>query len=333
LPDLDAEELMEIIRRRFPGIQVVLVDSDKGQAFESPEELSETNHHGEDFTPPRLRDTVPVPAPKPLPGMIGGSAGMARTYRLARLIAPHNTTVLIVGPSGSGKELVARGIHRLSARAMKPFIVVNCAAIPETLLESELFGYSRGAFTGALQSQSGRIQAASGGTLFLDEIGDLPLFMQPKLLRFLERKEVQRLGSAETTQVDVRVIAATNAELAKRVEQGTFREDLYYRLAAFPIELEPLAAHTEDVIPLAEHFLSAAASSLGVVAPGLSDKTEARLRAHAWRGNVRELQHVIERAVILAEGSDIILPEHLSFPFEMTPPDRSRVCTFMGKRS
>ena len=187
--------------------------------------------------------------------MIGNSRVMQPVYRLARLLAPRNTTVLITGPTGCGKEVVARAIHHLSPRAGRAFAVVNCAAIPETLLEAELFGYARGAFTGAMQSYAGRIQAAQGGTLFLDEIGEMPMSLQPKLLRFLEQKELQRLGSAEVVRVDARVISATNAHLLSLVREGKFREDLYYRLCGFPIEIPPLRDRAEDIAQLAAHFL------------------------------------------------------------------------------
>jgi transcriptional regulator with GAF, ATPase, and Fis domain len=246
--------------------------------------------------------------------MIGTTGVMERLYQLARLVAPRTTTVLITGPTGTGKELVARAIHQLSPRAARPFVVVNCAAIPESLLESELFGHVRGAFTGAVQAYSGRIHAAQGGTLFLDEVGELPLSLQAKLLRFLDQKEVQRLGSAEAMRVDVRVLAATNADLAQRVAEGSFRRDLYYRLAAFPLQLPPLADRVRDIVPLAERFLRATASADRLPTPLLGQETVRILRAHAWEGNVRELQQVMERAVILASGAGTILPEHLYFP-------------------
>jgi transcriptional regulator with PAS, ATPase and Fis domain len=240
---------------------------------------------------------------------------MQSVYRMVRLVAARTTTVLVTGPTGTGKELVARGLHALSPRAGKPLVVVNCAAIPETLLESELFGYMRGAFTGALQSQLGRIPAAHGGTLFLDEISELPLGMQAKLLRFLEQKEVQRLGTSEVTRVDVRVVAASNADLAVRATRGEFRQDLFYRLSAFPIELPPLTERRADIVPLAEHFLACMAAALETKRPGLSPDSVRILEAHGWKGNVRELQHVMERASILVEAGDTIEPEHLYFPF------------------
>lgn len=318
LPDLDAEELIQIIKRRFPGIEVVLVDSDGGRPLplctpgKSP---AQTNWQNWPLSAPLAEAAAesapqpPRPAIEPLPGMIGRSAVMQRFYRLARLIAPRPNTVLLLGPTGSGKELAARAIHQLSPRASRPLVVVNCAAIPESLLESELFGYARGAFTGAVQAYSGRIPAAQGGTLFLDEVGELPLGLQAKLLRFLDQKEVQRLGSSEVSRADVRLVAATNADLEQRVDKGSFRGDLYFRLSAFPLELPALADRQGDVIPLAEHFLA----SGGGKAPRLSAEAAARLASHAWPGNVRELQHLIERASILAEDGPEIRPEHLYF--------------------
>jgi transcriptional regulator with GAF, ATPase, and Fis domain len=238
---------------------------------------------------------------------------MREVYRLARLVAPRMTTVLLTGPSGTGKELVARGIHQVSPRASKPLVVVNCAAIPETLLESELFGHVRGAFTGAVQSQPGRIQSAQGGTLFLDEIAELPLSLQAKLLRFLELKEVQRLGCPGVSRVDVRIVAATNADLAERVAARQFRADLYFRLTTFPIHLPLLRQHPEDILPLARHFLEQEARQSGMRIPELGPEAEQILQLHGWEGNVRELQHMLERASILAEGEPRIRPEHLHF--------------------
>jgi transcriptional regulator with GAF, ATPase, and Fis domain len=230
---------------------------------------------------------------------------------MARLVAPRNTTALITGPTGSGKDVLARAIHQLSPRAASGFYVLNCAAIPEALVESELFGFARGAFTGAAQSYGGRILAAQGGTLFLDEIGDLPLAAQAKLLRFLEQKEVQRLGSAETVKVDVRVIAATNHDLAEAVERGGFRDDLYFRLSAFPIVLPALADRGADVLKLAAHFLAS------LVIQGQTAQLDAiagqKLQQHSWPGNVRELQQVLERAVILAGDCARISAEHITF--------------------
>lgn len=311
LPDLDTEELLPVIRRRFPNIQVVLLDSDgsteEGDGLPSQDRFSADVLH-------ELPASRPVLF-APLPGMIGSSAAMRRVYRMTRLVAARATTVLVSGPTGTGKELVARAIHALSPRAAKPFIVVNCAAIPETLLESELFGYSRGAFTGAVQAQIGRIAAAQGGTLFLDEVSELPLGMQAKLLRFLEQKEVQRLGSTETMRVDVRVVAASNRNLALHASKGQFRPDLFYRLSAFPIELPSLAERKEDIVPLAENFLASMAAAMDTPVQRLSTEAIRQLEAHSWQGNVRELQHVMERASILCDGESCITGEHLCFSY------------------
>jgi DNA-binding NtrC family response regulator len=317
LPDLDAEELMATIRKRFPGIQVVLLDSDLpspgAEARDASGHAGELHDAGNPLLEPEPPGDAETEAVKPLPGMIGSSEAMRRVYRTVRLIAPRMSTVLIAGPTGTGKELVARALHALSPRAAKPLVVVNCAAIPEALLESELFGHTRGAFTGAVQSQLGRIPAAHKGTLFLDEVSDLPLGMQAKLLRFLEQKEVQRLGTSEVMHVDVRVIAASNVDLASRAGRGEFRQDLFYRLSAFPIELPPLADRRSDIVPLAEHFLACMAAALETTPPRLGAEAIRMLENHPWRGNVRELQHVMERASILAEGADLVDARHLYF--------------------
>jgi DNA-binding NtrC family response regulator len=328
LPDLDSEELSKMVRQRFPEIEVVLLDADSDAeptAVEEPRnQPSEmwpavsTNQDKEDRKDEREKneDWALTPAlgrqsvlETPLPGMIGNSRIMQPVYRLVRLLAPRNTTVLITGPTGCGKEVVARAIHHLSPRAARAFAVVNCAAIPETLLEAELFGYARGAFTGAMQSYAGRIQGAQGGTLFLDEIGEMPLSLQPKLLRFLEQKELQRLGSAEVVCVDARVVSATNAHLLTLVREGKFREDLYYRLCAFPIEVPPLGDRPEDIAQLAAHFLEKYGSRQP--AAQLSSAALQLLQTHSWPGNIRELQNVIERALILSEDEMVIGPEHL----------------------
>lgn len=236
--------------------------------------------------------------PTMLPELIGQSAGMRELTRLIRLVAPKSATVLIEGETGTGKELVAKAIHRLSPRAAKPFVVLNCAAIPEALLEAELFGHTRGAFTGAVQSRTGRIEAAHGGTLFLDEIGEMPVALQAKMLRFLECGELQRVGENEPMRVDVRVVAATHQPLEQRAEEGTFRLDLYHRLAVFPIELPPLRDRIDDVELLAEHALEL--MGRGEPRKRLSCAAMACLQQHHWPGNVRELMHVLERASILA---------------------------------
>ena len=236
---------------------------------------------------------------QPLPDLVGNSRAMREIAWLARMVAPRSTTVLIEGETGTGKEVIARALHKLSPRANKPFAVLNCAAIPESLLEAELFGHTRGAFTGAVQSRMGRIEAAHGGTLLLDEIGEMPLSMQAKMLRFLESGELQRVGDNEVTRVDVRLIAATHQPLEQNAAEGTFRLDLYHRLAVFPIEVPPLRERLEDIPALAELFLEKLADT---AAPRkrLDTGALARLQQHTWRGNVRELMHVLERAVILS---------------------------------
>lgn len=330
VPDLDAEELTQIVHQRFPGLEVVMLDSEnvhvlpvagagalRPHSWLKPLEIVPSPVVEISASLPRREpETEPaaeaVPEAAPLPGMIGYTAAMRHVYRLARLVAPRLTTVLILGPTGTGKELLARALHRLSPRASRPFVVVNCAAIPETLLESELFGHTRGAFTGAVQASTGRILAAQGGTLFLDEVGELPVSLQAKLLRFLDQKEVQRLGSVEAVRIDVRVVAATNADLEQRVREGRFRSDLYYRLSAFPLELPPLSERVADILPLAEFFLRHLGPS-GVPPLALSPQAVRILEAHAWDGNVRELQQVVERAAILGDGASTILPSHLYF--------------------
>jgi len=233
-----------------------------------------------------------------LPELVGGSHAMRELAWLVRLVAPRTTAVLIEGETGTGKEVIARVLHRLSLRAAKPFAVLNCAAIPESLLEAELFGHTRGAFTGAVQSRTGRIEAAHGGTLLLDEIGEMPVGMQAKMLRFLESGELQRVGDNELTRVDVRLIAATHQPLEQRSAEGKFRLDLYHRLAVFPILVPPLRERMEDIPALAEHILE----KMGQEHPRKRLRPDAltRLNEHLWPGNVRELMHVLERAAILA---------------------------------
>jgi DNA-binding NtrC family response regulator len=233
-----------------------------------------------------------------MPELVGSSEAMREVARLVEMVASRTTPVLIEGETGTGKEVVARALHRLGRRAAKPFVVLNCAAIPESLLEAELFGHVRGAFTGAVHSRVGRIESANGGTLLLDEIGEMPLGMQAKMMRFLESGELQKVGENDATRVDVRLIAATHQPLEQRSVEGTFRLDLYHRLAVFPIEVPALRERMEDLAELAEHFLQ----RMGTDHPRkrLSAAALERLREHRWPGNVRELMHVLERGSILA---------------------------------
>jgi transcriptional regulator with GAF, ATPase, and Fis domain len=212
--------------------------------------------------------------------------------------------------------LIARGIHDLSNRSRGPFVVVNCAAIPESLLEAELFGFTRGAFTGAFQARLGRIHAAHGGTLLLDEVGELPLSIQAKILRFVQEREVQRLGSVDVFRVDARLIASTNANLLERLREKQFREDLYYRLAVFPLNVPPLRNRTEDILPLAEHFLRNLCRQAGVRQKMFTLEASHLLLKHGWPGNVRELQHSVERAFVLADESEEIGGQDLAMPLD-----------------
>jgi DNA-binding NtrC family response regulator len=246
-----------------------------------------------------------------LPEIVGSSPSIVELCRQIRLVAPKKTSVLIQGPTGTGKELVACAVHRLSTRARAPFVVLNCAAIPETLLESELFGHTKGAFTGAVQARVGRLEAAHGGTLFLDEIGEMPLVLQAKLLRFLESGELQRIGENKPVHVDVRVIAATHQPLEQHAKEGKFRSDLYFRLSVFPLVTPSLEERKEDIPELAAHFLRRFA--VDQPAKRLHGAALERLMAHTWPGGVRELEHVLERGYILAEDRGEIAVEEIRF--------------------
>ncbi|MBI4638119.1 MAG: sigma-54-dependent Fis family transcriptional regulator [Candidatus Rokubacteria bacterium] len=247
--------------------------------------------------------------------IIGGSPAFRRMMTLIEQVADSSATVLIQGESGTGKELVAQTIHQRSARRNGPFVAVNCAALPETLLESELFGYEKGAFTGAAGRKEGRFELADGGTLFLDEVSDLSTITQPKILRVLQEGEFERLGGTRTLRVDVRVVTATNQDLAQMVREKRFREDLYYRLNVITITVPPLRERREDIRVLAQHFLRVYAAKNNRKLEGLTDEAIQRLEGYAWPGNVRELENVIERGVVLAQGSlmDVTdLPEEVA---------------------
>lgn len=318
LPDLDAVEFQGMVRDRFPNTQILMLNSQTGQLVLGSASPTPVSRKLADVVNPSVPVSLPPSTPaqdetKPdavghrrLRSMIGDSHAMMRTYTLTRMVASRSTTVLITGESGTGKDMVAQETHLISPRRNQPFVVVNCAAIPESLLEAELFGYAKGAFTGALQSRIGRIHAAHGGTLFLDEIGDMPLALQSKILRFLEQGEVQRIGANDNLKVDVRVIAATNADLKERVARQQFREDLYYRLAIFPIHLPPLRDRLSDLEALASSFASK-------FRPGVVVTREAirALQDHNWPGNVRELRNIVERATILIGNGNAIGVEHI----------------------
>jgi formate hydrogenlyase transcriptional activator len=245
-------------------------------------------------------------------GMVGSSAAFRGVLDQVRTVAPTDSTVLIEGETGTGKELIAQAIHTLSRRRGRPFVKLNCAAIPLGLLESELFGHEKGAFTGAVSQKTGRFEAANGGTLFLDEIGDIPLELQAKLLRVLQEQEFERLGSTHTHRVNVRMVAATNQDLARLVAEKQFRMDLYYRLNVFPVALPPLRHRLEDIPMLVAHFARRYAERMAKQIEMIpADSMEALVR-YAWPGNIRELQNFIERAVILTEGDVLRLPALLA---------------------
>jgi transcriptional regulator with PAS, ATPase and Fis domain len=246
--------------------------------------------------------------------MIGRAAGMRRAFEMADRVAPTDSTVLVLGESGTGKDLLAQEIHARSPRAAKPFVAVNCAALPETLIESELFGYERGAFTGAAQQKKGKFEQAHGGTLFLDEIGDMNPVTQAKVLRALENRTIERLGGTQSIPVDVRVISATHRNLPAEIRAGKFREDLYYRLRVVTIELPSLREHKEDISVLADQFLQVHASRLGRSAR-LSREALAAIERYDWPGNVRELKNALERSLVLCRGDEIgvaDLPEEVA---------------------
>jgi formate hydrogenlyase transcriptional activator len=246
--------------------------------------------------------------PRRFEQIIGNSAALESVLGQVEQVAPTDSTTLIQGETGTGKELIARAIHNLSARCGRPFIKLNCAAIPFDLLESELFGHERGAFTGAIAQKIGRFELADKGTLFLDEVGDIPLALQPKLLRVLQEQEFERLGSGRTHQVDVRLVAATHRNLVEMVKRNEFRSDLYYRLNVFPIPLPPLRARHEDIPALVEHFVEIYSRRMGKQIEQIPPETMSALVSYQWPGNIRELQNFIERSVILTSGNVLQAP-------------------------
>src|SRR5438309_6308611 len=256
-----------------------------------------------------------------LPSIVGNSAALRGALAMVRIVAPTDATVLINGETGTGKELIAQAIHNCSKRSNGPFVKVNCAAIPAGLLESELFGHERGAYTGAVTRSIGRFERANRGTLFLDEIGDLPLELQPKLLRVMQEREFERLGGAATIHTDVRVICATHRNLVEMITERQFRADLFYRLGVFPIELPPLRDRPEDIRLLAHHFAMDYAARMRKRITGISEEFMTPLERHSWPGNVRELQNFIERTVILSTGAVLSgsLPD-VTGTLKLSPP-------------
>jgi two-component system response regulator AtoC len=338
LPEMDGIEVLERIKALDDGVEVILVTAVKTvrtavaamklgafdyltKPFEEDELLAVI---GRALDKRALEREVTflrgeLARARDFDEIVGQHPEMQKIYRLIAQVARTTSTVLITGQSGTGKELIARAIHRQGPRRDKPFVAVNPAAIAESLVESELFGHERGAFTGAHQRKLGRFELAQGGTLFLDEIGTLKAELQVKLLRVLQEREIERVGGTHPIKIDVRVIAATNADLKAAVAGGTFRDDLYYRLNVVPIEVPPLARRADDIPLLVEHFVRRYSRECNKPVDGLSAEAMAALRDYEWPGNVRELQNVIERAVVLAEGPviqlndlplDVLLPKH-----------------------
>jgi two-component system response regulator FlrC len=323
MPGMDGLQLLRKIRAEQPEIEVIVmtahgtvdtaVEAMKLGAFEylqkplsGPDELRllvqrAAEHRG-------LRDHAEgatLQAGPKGPPLTYGDPVMKPVMLAIDKVAKTSATVLLLGESGTGKEVAARTVHELGARAQKPFMAINCAALSETLLESELFGHEKGAFTGATERKRGRLELADGGTFFLDEVGELKAELQAKLLRVLQERRFERVGGSRTLEVDVRWVAATNRDLRAMIDAGTFREDLYHRLAVFPIKLPPLRERKADLIPIAKNVLHRVAADLGRSVPKLTPAAEQRLLAAPWRGNVRELANALERAAILADGSTI----------------------------
>ena len=325
MPGIDGYELQRAVRGTWPRTPVVIMT-----AYGTIPQAVQAIRDGafEYITKPFDLDTVKkvikaaikssdqAPTSKPVgtpsKAFIAESPSMKVVLQTVSKVADSRATILITGESGTGKEVVARLLHDLSSRAGAPYVALSCAALPESLLESELFGYVKGAFTGADSDKPGRFETAGGGTLFLDEIGDVPPATQVKLLRVLQEREIERLGSVKTTPIDVRLVTATNRDLGEAVEDGSFRLDLLYRLQVVEIHLPPLRSRKEDVMPLAEHFLAKYAAENGRKLRRVSGTALTALLAYAWPGNVRELENTMERAVVLAGREDEVLnPDHL----------------------
>ena len=328
MPGMDGHELLRRAKALRPGIPFILMTA-YGQIERAVEAMKDgaADYLPKPFEPDRLLAVVARYRPAPIesrPGsLVAEDARMRAVLNLADRVAATEATVLLTGESGVGKEVVARYLHDHSPRRDGPFVAVNCAAIPENLVESTLFGHEKGAFTGAANMHTGKFEQAQGGTLLLDEVSEIPLNVQAKLLRVLQEKVVERLGARTATPLDVRVLAASNRDLAAWVRQGHFREDLYYRLNVFPLEIPPLRERRADILPLARHFLKACAGQVGRDGFSLSAAAGAELTAYDWPGNIRELGNVMQRAMILAAGTRID-PDNLMLPKRMAarvPPE------------
>ena len=320
LPGMNGLETFKRIHEIEPKLQVIMmtafgttetaIEATKMGAFDYilkpfdiPDMLNiiqQALHAGRFMQSPVEMNVVPEQATKD--AIIGRSKVMQDVYKSIGRVAPTDATVLIRGESGTGKELVARAVYQHSHRANKPFMVINCVAIPETLLESELFGYEKGAFTGAIHRRVGKIEQANGGTVFLDEIGDMPMGIQAKILRLLQERSIERLGGRETIPVDVRIIAATNRNLEAAMTEGRFREDLYYRLKVVTINLPPLSEREDDILLLTNYFLARYAKEMGLDNPGMNKEVENIIKSYPWPGNIRELTNAIQKALIFNRG-------------------------------
>jgi len=349
MPDIDGMEVLRAAKERQPELPVVLIT-----AFGTIETAIEAIRQGayDYVTKPFALEEISLLVRKALEdrrlreenrrlreevagryclhNLLGASPGMQSVFALIRQAAPGDANILISGESGTGKELVAKALHYNSHRNERPFVPINCAAVPAGILESELFGHVKGAFTGAIRARRGLFREAEGGTLFLDEIADMAPELQAKLLRAIEDRAVRPVGSDEVVSVDLRIVAATNKDLVARIQEGTFREDLYYRLAVIPIHLPPLRERREDIPLLAEHFLRRAAASAGKTVQGFTPEAMASLLRHPFPGNVRELENVIERAVTLTTGGQIP-PESLLLDTSLAPAPSALLAQAAGR--
>jgi len=333
MPGIGGMELIKYVEEHFPKVPKLVItgypsidgalSAMKSGALDylvKPFTAEELKHSVEKSLPKRIQDpeikTSSTNKPSVYAGIVGNSEKIEQLIDLIERVKNNRATVLIQGESGTGKELVARAIHYKGSFAANPFIAVNCGAIPEDLLESELFGYKKGAFTGANENREGFFQAAAGGTIFLDEVGTAPLTVQTRLLRVLQEKEVRRIGEQKAHKIEVRIIAATNSDLQKMVQKGSFREDLYYRLNVVNIQTPPLREHKEDIPLLSKNFLRKYASEYAKPKIKFSNKALEMLERYNWPGNVRELENVVQRAIIMSEDRIDIeqLPEYLKYP-------------------
>ena len=312
--DSDVEFLTEVGRLVALAVEATLARQELAQANERLAELTARLAREKDYLEEEIRTEGRFDE------IIGDSPALADVLRQVEAVAGTDSAVLITGETGTGKELIARAVHRLSPRRDRTFVKLNCAAIPTGLLESELFGHEKGAFTGAVERRLGRFELADGGTLFLDEVGDIPAELQPKLLRVLQEQEFERIGSGKTIRVDVRLVAATHRDLAKMVADGRFRADLFYRLHVFPIHLPPLRDRRDDVPVLVRRFVGRFARRVGKEITTVTDETMVRLKQYDWPGNVRELEHLIERAVILSPGPELRVPRFDLIPVTGASP-------------